>query len=116
MDTRHEVIDEIVKLRSGHAAECRNDLVAYCANPDLFDEHPQRHHQVLLRELEKVERGEIKRLMVFMPPGAAKSTYASVRFAAWYIGRHPQHNLISASHTATLAARFGRRVRNLVGA
>ncbi len=39
-----------------------------------------RHHLLLSEKLEAVERGEIKRLMVFMPPGSAKSTYANILF------------------------------------
>src|SRR5690349_2191539 len=53
--------------------------------------------------------------MIFMPPGSAKSTYTSVRFASWYLGRHPQDSIIQACHTAKLAQRFGRQVRNLLG-
>lgn len=59
-------------------------------------------------------RGETDRLAVFMPPGAAKSTYASILFAPWYFGSHPDHCIIAASHTAELAEKWGRRVRNLV--
>lgn len=73
-----------------------------------------RHHKLLLSRLEAVERGEVTRLMVLMPPGSAKSTYASTLFPAWYMARHPTHAVIAASHTAELAERFGRRVRNIV--
>lgn len=52
--------------------------------------------------------------MVMMPPGSAKSTYTSTVFPAWYIGRHPEHDLIAASHTAELSEKFGRRTRNIV--
>ena len=76
---------------------------------------PARHHLYLIDKLEAVERGEIKRLMVFMPPGSAKSTYASILFPAWYIGRHPDRSIIHASHTTELAERWGRRIRNLAG-
>ena len=75
---------------------------------------PQRHHQLLIDKLEAISRREIDRLMVFMPPGSAKSTYSSVLFPAWYLSQHNKHNIISASHTTELAERFGRRVRNLV--
>jgi len=74
---------------------------------------PARHHKLLIDRLEAVERGEITRLMVFMPPGHAKSTYASTLFPAWYMGKHPSQMVIAASHTETLAERFGRRVRNM---
>ena len=67
----------------------------------------------MIDKLEAVERGEIKRLMIFLPPGSAKSTYSSQLFPSWYIGKHPDHDIIAASHTAELAEKFGRRVRNL---
>lgn len=73
-----------------------------------------RHHELLINRLEALERGEIHRLMVLMPPGSAKSTYASTLFPAWYMARNHGHALIAASHTAELAERFGRRVRNLL--
>ena len=76
---------------------------------------PARHHQLINAELSKVASGETKRLALFLPPGSAKSTYASVLFPPWYLGKNPDHCIIAASHTAELAERFGRRVRNLVG-
>lgn len=75
---------------------------------------PAKHHQYLIDKLEAVERGEIKRLMVFMPPGSAKSTYASVVFPSWYLGRNPVNSIIHGSHTTELAERWGRRIRNTV--
>jgi predicted phage terminase large subunit-like protein len=75
---------------------------------------PARHHAKLLAMLEQVAGGEIDRLMVLMPPGSAKSTYASLIFPAWWLHRHPNSAVIAASHTAELASHFGRRLRNLV--
>lgn len=49
-----------------------------------------------------------------MPPGAAKSTYASILYAPWHFAQHPAHSVIAASHTAELAEKWGRRVRNLL--
>lgn len=76
---------------------------------------PARHHAFVNDKLEAVERGEILRLMLFEPPGHAKSTYASHLFPGWYLGRNPKRSVIVASHTALLAARFGRKCRNLFG-
>lgn len=75
---------------------------------------PSRHHKILIDKLERLEAGEIDRLMIFLPPGSSKSTVTSVLFASWYMGRNPTHNIIAASHTGELAAGFGRKVRNLV--
>jgi predicted phage terminase large subunit-like protein len=68
----------------------------------------------LIDQLEALTRGEIDRLAVFMPPGAAKSTYASILFPPWYLAQQPTAAVIAASHTAELAERWGRKVRNLV--
>lgn len=73
---------------------------------------PARHHQLLLKELEKIASGENDRLMVFMPPGSAKSTYGSMLFPPWFMAQHPDKMVIAASHTHELAERWGRRCRN----
>jgi hypothetical protein len=44
---------------------------------------PALHHRMLLEELARICRGETDRLMVLMPPGSAKSTYASVNSDLW---------------------------------
>lgn len=49
--------------------------------------------------------------MVCMPPGSAKSTYASVLFPAWWLAQGPNRSVIGASHTMDLASGFSRRVR-----
>jgi predicted phage terminase large subunit-like protein len=75
---------------------------------------PAAHHRLLIKELESLSHGETDRLMVLMPPGSAKSTYASVLFPAWWFTQHPRSSIIATSHTADLAEHFGRQVRNLV--
>ncbi len=58
---------------------------------------PARHHEFVNKKLEAVERGEIPRLMLFEPPGHAKSTYASHLFPGWYLGRNPENSVIAAN-------------------
>jgi len=72
------------------------------------------HHKLIIEKLEAVERGEIKRLMIFMPPRSGKSEIGSIQFPSWFIGKHPEKELIAASYSADLATDFGRKVRNLV--
>ncbi len=67
-----------------------------------------------MAELEAVERGETARLMVLMPPGSAKSTYTSILFPPWFMGRNPSMSVLGVSNTTDLAERFSRRVRNIV--
>lgn len=76
---------------------------------------PASHHNLIAEKLEAVERGEIKRLMITMPPRHGKSELASRRFPAWYIGRNPGKQIIAASYNSDLASDFGREVRNIVG-
>lgn len=52
--------------------------------------------------------------MIFMPPRHGKSELASRRFPAWYIGRNPANQIITASYGADLSTDFGRDVRNIV--
>ena len=94
--------------------EARGSLTQFIrlTMPDI---EPAAHHQLIIDKLERVARGEITRLMLFLPPGSAKSTYASVLFPPWWMGNHPSLPVIAASHSKELAERFGRRVRNIVG-
>ena len=75
---------------------------------------PAPHHRLLLNRLERVARGEIKRLAVFMPPGSAKSTYGSILFPPHVMAGAPGKSILAASHTTELAEKWGRRVRNLI--
>ena len=72
------------------------------------------HHKVLADALERVERGELKRLIVNMPPRHGKSELVSVNFPAWCMGRNKDRSIIAASYTAGLATDFGRKVRNIM--
>ena len=79
-----------------------------------WGQSPARHHELILERLNDVAEGRIDRLMLLLPPGHAKSTYASVLFPAWWFTRHPRSSIISACHTADLADHFAKRVRSLV--
>jgi predicted phage terminase large subunit-like protein len=75
---------------------------------------PAPHHLMIADRLEAVERGEIDRLMIFMPPRHGKSELASRRFPAWLLGRDPTHQIIASSYNSDLATDFGREVREIV--
>ena len=75
---------------------------------------PSAHHRFLLGSLDLVTKGAVKRLMVLMPPGSAKSTYCSVIFPVWWFIQHPRSSVISISHTTALVGHFSRRIHTLV--
>jgi predicted phage terminase large subunit-like protein len=74
------------------------------------------HHAKMAAAFERVARGEIKRLIINMPPRHTKSEFASYLLPAWFLGNFPGKKVIQTSHTAELAVGFGRKVRNLVDA
>lgn len=76
---------------------------------------PAKHHQFINNKLQEIADSFTSRyVIILMPPGAAKSTYASVAFPPWYLGRCPGNTILACSYSYTLAESFGRRARNLV--
>ena len=73
-----------------------------------------KHHEIMSEAFEKVAKGEIKRLIINMPPRHTKSEFASYLLPAWFLGKNPDKKIIQTAHTAELAVGFGRKVRNLV--
>lgn len=88
-------------------------LIAYAAYqwPGYRD---APHHRLIARHLEAVERGETTRLMITMPPRHGKSMLASEFFPAWYLGRNPDHYVVTATYAQELADDFGRKVKNQI--
>ena len=75
---------------------------------------PGRHHKIMADAFERVASGELKRLIINMPPRHTKSEFASYLLPAWFLGKYPEKKIIQTAHTAELAVGFGRKVRNLV--
>lgn len=69
---------------------------------------------MICEQLERVERGEIDRLMLMIPPRHGKSELASKRFPPWLLGRKPADQIIAVCATADFASDFGRDVRNIM--
>lgn len=69
------------------------------------------HHVLLMDTLDRVFRREIKNLMVFMPPGSAKSTYASVVYPAYAMGKRPGSRFILGSYASSIAWKQSRKTR-----
>jgi predicted phage terminase large subunit-like protein len=73
-----------------------------------------KHHQIMADAFERVASGDLKRLIINMPPRHTKSEFASYLLPSWFLGKNPAKKIIQTAHTAELAVGFGRKVRNLV--
>ena len=73
-----------------------------------------KHHKIISEKFDKLATGEIKRLIVNMPPRHKKSEIASTLLPAWMIGREPKLKIIQTTHTGELAVRFGRKAKTLI--
>ena len=76
--------------------------------------YPADHLLLLDTLLVKVSLGEIKNLMIFMPPRHGKSELTSKYFPAWYLGKFPDKRVILTSYEADFAAGWGYKVRNIL--
>ena len=72
------------------------------------------HLRVLTDTLDRVTRGEIRRLMIWMPPRHGKSETVTVRYAAWRLRRDPRTRIIIGAYGQTLAEKFSRKIRRIV--
>ncbi len=107
---------------SPRAWAARDRLDVFCRTIEVPGVGPRRrgdppllaaHHRLWLQKLAAVERGDIRRLMGFMPPGSAKSTYAVDVFTPWFLGREKNRSVLVVTYATALAARRGRKARSV---
>lgn len=72
------------------------------------------HHRLFMDKIQEAMTTRYGRLMIFAPPGSAKSTYASVVGPSWYMGRFPGAKMILVSYGADLAKKHGRKARSII--
>ena len=70
------------------------------------------HCDLLAGVLERVARGEIKRLMIFLPPRHTKSELVSRLFSAYYLLNNPHHFVGINSYAAELAFTLSSAARD----
>jgi predicted phage terminase large subunit-like protein len=125
-DKKRELLELLEEKRRRKAASSLDDYVRYIYVPGapISDDEdcdrfypdkviPADHHRLILQTMERVITGEITNVMIFMPPGSAKSTYASVVFPTAFMARVPRSNVIQVSYNDTLAKKFARKCRQI---
>ncbi len=105
------ILDELNRRKT--KTKSQTDFLAYVKHvwPGFIH---GRHHGIMAKAFERVAAGELKRLIINMPPRHTKSEFASYLLPSWFLGKYPTKKVIQTSHTAELATDFGRKVRNLV--
>lgn len=89
----------------------RSRLLSYCSLTNEDYKIPG-HLKKMAQILERVESGELKRVIITIPPRHGKSMLCSQYFPAWYMGRNPTKYLIAATYGQDLSDDFGRKVRD----
>ena len=118
LNATDEVMREILALEQAKRTlsireVAQNDFMAFVKHVyDGFIEGT--HHKQVARQFEKLSMNPGSRIIVNMPPRHTKSEFASYLLPAWLIGKNPELKIIQTTHTAELAVRFGRKVRNLM--
>ncbi|MGA7675435.1 MAG: hypothetical protein WCA78_10385 [Rhizomicrobium sp.] len=98
----------------------REDLHAFVVwaytvlNPGEMDFQDNWHIHALVYHLMKCYRGEIRRLVITMPPRSLKSQCVSVAFVAWVLGRHPNKKFICASYGEKPSDMLAKQTRALM--
>ena len=120
-----QAASELLRRRRGRKSLCEFAQAIdvpgkpYSDNDDEWLFHPIEtsitvHHELLMRKAQECFERPKGRLMVFMPPGSAKSTYGSVVLPAFVMGAYPGSKVISTSYGSDLARKMGRRTRSIV--
>jgi len=105
--SRADAAEELLKRR-----QARRSLIPFCLY--TFPEYQTPSHlRVLSDTLERIERGELKRLIVLMPPRHGKSELISLRFPCWYLAKHPEDYIVQAGYAESIALAHSRQARDI---
>lgn len=111
--TRAEMMKEI---------ELRNELLRRASREQLLSFtystmptfRPASFHHQYYSTLTDFAHGDIKKLMVFMPPQHGKSEGSTRRLPAFLLGRNPDARVAIVSYSAPKARKFNREIQRII--
>jgi len=113
-----DVRKDYLRLQVLHAERkiqnrAQDDFLSFvkCVWPEFIE---GSHHRIVAEKFNRLARGELKRLIINMPPRHTKSEFASYLLPSWMVGRNPKLKIIQATHTGELAIKFGRKAKHLI--
>ena len=98
---------------------CKKSFL-YFLNRGFYELNPGQdlqcnwHLKLIAEHLNAVESGEIKRLIINMPPRHLKSITINVLWSAWILGHNPNSRIISASYSGKLSEKHNSDVRQIL--
>jgi predicted phage terminase large subunit-like protein len=75
---------------------------------------PNWHLEAMAHRLSQVASGEIRRLIITLPPRNLKSLFASVALPAWFLGHNPSERVVAVSYSDMLARAHANDFRRVV--
>jgi predicted phage terminase large subunit-like protein len=103
----YQAAAELLKRR-----KARQSLLPFCQYT-YKDYIPALHLVTLAEYLEAIERGDLKRIIVVMPPRHGKSEMISIRFPCWYLGKHPEDYVVQTGYAGAIALVHSRKARDV---
>lgn len=101
--------------------DCERSLMSFISNPKFWEliepDLPfcdNWHLHDIAYHLEAVSRGEIKTLLVNIPPGTMKSILISVGWPAWEWSTNPHLRYLGASYSPDLSVRDSMRCHDVI--
>lgn len=114
-----EVVERVLKIRDAEAS-----LIPFTEftmpDPRAPETHRKTgyqvaaHHRFMAALYEEIERGEAPFVITNAPPAHGKSELGTRRFAAWYAGRNPGHNIIIGSYNEKKATDFRDEILQII--
>lgn len=102
----------------------KDDLLTYMKlrfpEPEALDDPERSRYEVtpqarlLCQIVEKMDRGELKRVAVSIGPQLGKSEILSRSAPAWLSGRNPFRNIMLGTYNQTFADEFGSEVKTII--
>ncbi len=72
------------------------------------------YQQRIYSALDRITRGECRRMMLFVPPRHTKTETVTVRYSAWRLERDPSQRVILGAYNQDQANLYSRKVRRIV--
>lgn len=110
---RSEMMDYIKAMQERLVRESRSDLLRFTLST-MPTFRPADFHRRYYSVLTRFARGEIKKLMVFMPPQHGKSEGSTRRLPSFLVGLNPDLRLAVVSYNAPKARKFNREIQRII--